>query len=70
MGLFTAYYIRSFSRVNENLRYCEKCIVYNQNMTMMRIAVAGGIAAGKSTVVNHLRSLGVFVIDYDVLARK
>ena len=36
----------------------------------MRIAVTGGIAAGKSTVVNHLRSLGAFVIDYDVLARK
>ena len=39
-------------------------------MTMMRIAVTGGIAAGKSTVVNHLCSLGAFVIDYDVLARK
>ena len=39
-------------------------------MTIMRIAVTGGIAAGKSTVVNHLRSLGAFVIDYDVLARK
>lgn len=39
-------------------------------MTMMRIAVTGGIADGKSTVVNHLRSLDVFVIDYDVLARK
>ncbi len=37
---------------------------------MMRIAVTGGIAAGKSTVVNHLRSIGAFVIDYDVLARK
>lgn len=37
---------------------------------MMRIAVTGGIAAGKSTVVNHLRSFGAFVIDYDVLARK
>ena len=37
---------------------------------MMRIAVTGGIAAGKSTVVNHLCSLGAFVIDYDVLARK
>ena len=36
----------------------------------MRIAITGGIAAGKSTVVNHLRSLGAFVIDYDVLARK
>ena len=36
----------------------------------MRIAVTGGIAAGKSTVVNHLHSLGAFVIDYDVLARK
>ena len=36
----------------------------------MRIAVTGGIAAGKSTVVNHLRSRGAFVIDYDVLARK
>ena len=36
----------------------------------MRIAVTGGIAAGKSTVVNHLRSLGAFVIDYDILARK
>jgi len=39
-------------------------------MTIMRIAVTGGIAAGKSTVVNHLHSLGAFVIDYDVLARK
>ena len=39
-------------------------------MTIMRIAVTGGIAAGKSTVVNHLRSRGAFVIDYDVLARK
>ena len=39
-------------------------------MTIMRIAVTGGIAAGKSTVVNHLRSFGAFVIDYDVLARK
>ena len=39
-------------------------------MTMMRIAVTGGIAAGKSTVVNHLRNLGAFIIDYDVLARK
>lgn len=37
---------------------------------MMRIAVTGGIAAGKSTVVNHLRNLGAFIIDYDVLARK
>ena len=36
----------------------------------MRIAVTGGIAAGKSTVVNHLRNLGAFIIDYDVLARK
>ncbi|WP_421775714.1 dephospho-CoA kinase [Gardnerella sp. KA00288] len=36
----------------------------------MRIAITGGIAAGKSTVVNHLHSLGAFVIDYDVLARK
>ncbi|MDK8692358.1 dephospho-CoA kinase [Gardnerella swidsinskii] len=39
-------------------------------MTIMRIAVTGGIAAGKSTVVNHLRSLGAFVIDYDVLSRE
>ncbi|EGL13817.1 conserved domain protein [Gardnerella vaginalis 315-A] len=39
-------------------------------MTMMRIAVKGGIAAGKSTVVNYLRSFGAFVIDYDVLARE
>ena len=39
-------------------------------MTIMRIAITGGIAAGKSTVVNHLHSLGAFVIDYDVLARK
>ena len=36
----------------------------------MRIVITGGIAAGKSTVVNHLHSLGAFVIDYDVLARK
>ena len=39
-------------------------------MTIMRIAITGGIAAGKSTVVNHLHSLGAFVIDYDVLARR
>ncbi|MFU0480816.1 dephospho-CoA kinase [Gardnerella vaginalis] len=39
-------------------------------MTIMRIAVTGGIAAGKSTVVSYLRSRGAFVIDYDVLARK
>ncbi|MDF0753298.1 dephospho-CoA kinase [Gardnerella greenwoodii] len=39
-------------------------------MTIMRIAITGGIAAGKSTVVNHLHSLGAFVIDYDVLACK
>lgn len=45
-------------------------ITYNLYMTIMRIAVTGGIAAGKSTVVNHLRLLGAFVIDYDVLARK
>ncbi len=45
-------------------------ITYNLYMTMMRIAVTGGIAAGKSTVVNHLRNLGAFIIDYDVLARK
>ncbi|MFT8704027.1 dephospho-CoA kinase [Bifidobacterium aquikefiricola] len=34
----------------------------------MRIAVTGGIAAGKSTVVAHLRDLGAYVIDYDAIA--
>jgi dephospho-CoA kinase len=35
----------------------------------MRIGLTGGIAAGKSTVSQHLRDLGVFVIDYDELAK-
>ncbi|MFT8592699.1 MAG: dephospho-CoA kinase [Bifidobacterium sp.] len=34
----------------------------------MRIAITGGIAAGKSTVVAHLKELGACVIDYDRLA--
>lgn len=35
----------------------------------MRIALTGGIAAGKSTVSRRLQSLGAYVIDYDELSR-
>lgn len=34
-----------------------------------RVALTGGIGAGKSTVARHLEELGAFVIDYDVIAR-
>ncbi|EFA22162.1 dephospho-CoA kinase [Bifidobacterium gallicum] len=34
---------------------------------MIRIALTGGIAAGKSTVSQHLRECGIAVIDYDEL---
>jgi dephospho-CoA kinase len=37
---------------------------------MMRIGLTGGIAAGKSTVAQHLNNLGLTVIDYDALARQ
>lgn len=36
---------------------------------MIRVGLTGGIAAGKSTVSAHLRTLGAIVIDYDELAR-
>ncbi|WP_244569349.1 dephospho-CoA kinase [Bifidobacterium hapali] len=36
---------------------------------MIRVGLTGGIAAGKSTVSAHLRTLGATVIDYDELAR-
>ena len=34
------------------------------------LGVTGGIATGKSTVVNMLRELGAPIIDFDVLARE
>lgn len=37
---------------------------------MYRIGLTGGIASGKSTVVQMLRRLGASVVDCDVLARK
>lgn len=39
-------------------------------VTMMRIGLTGGIAAGKSTVSARLAQLGALIVDYDVLARK
>ncbi|OKL54843.1 dephospho-CoA kinase [Bowdeniella nasicola] len=39
-------------------------------MPRFRIALTGGIAAGKSTVAAHLAELGAHVIDYDSLARE
>lgn len=36
---------------------------------MMQVALSGGIASGKTTVSNYFASLGVPVIDADVLAR-
>lgn len=36
---------------------------------MMRVALSGGIASGKTTVSNQFETLGVPVIDADVLAR-
>lgn len=35
-----------------------------------RVGLTGGIAAGKSTVADRFRTLGAYVIDYDVLSRK
>lgn len=35
-----------------------------------RVALTGGIGAGKTTVARHLSDLGAYVIDYDVLARE
>ena len=35
-----------------------------------RVALTGGIGAGKTTVAQHLSQLGAYVIDYDVLARR
>ncbi len=37
---------------------------------MLRIGLTGGIAAGKSTIAQHLQAQGVLVIDYDELARR
>ncbi|MCI1219859.1 MAG: dephospho-CoA kinase [Bifidobacterium sp.] len=37
---------------------------------MLRIALTGGIAAGKSTVAQHLKAQGLTLIDYDALARQ
>lgn len=41
-----------------------------EGMNVLRIAITGGIAAGKSTIVNHLRERGACVIDNDQLARE
>lgn len=37
---------------------------------MTRIALTGGIAAGKSTVARRLAELGATVIDADLLSRE
>lgn len=37
---------------------------------MLRVALSGGIASGKTTVSNSFSDLGVPVVDADVLARK
>lgn len=37
---------------------------------MKRIALTGGIAAGKSTISHHLRDASIPVIDYDGIARQ
>lgn len=37
---------------------------------MIKIGVTGGIASGKTTIVNYLRSLGLKVIDADLIARE
>ncbi len=37
---------------------------------MMKIGVTGGIASGKTTIVNYLKSLGLKVIDADLIARE
>lgn len=36
----------------------------------MRIGLTGGIACGKSTVSNMLRSMGALIVDADVIARE
>lgn len=36
----------------------------------MRVGLTGGIAAGKSTVAQHLKQMGAYLIDYDRLARE
>ncbi|MBB2954956.1 dephospho-CoA kinase [Bifidobacterium commune] len=36
----------------------------------MRVGLTGGIAAGKSTVAEHLKEMGAYLIDYDQLARE
>ena len=36
---------------------------------MKRVAIAGGIGAGKSTVTDRLTTLGFSVVDADVIAR-
>ena len=35
----------------------------------MRIALTGGIGAGKSTVSAYLQQLGAVVVDYDAISR-
>ena len=35
-----------------------------------RVAVTGGIGAGKSTITKHLQQRGAFVIDYDEVSRE
>ncbi|MGB4589915.1 MAG: dephospho-CoA kinase [Clostridiaceae bacterium] len=37
---------------------------------MIRIGVTGGIASGKTTIVNYLKCLGLKVIDADLIARE
>lgn len=39
-------------------------------MKLVRIGLTGGIAAGKSTIAAHLRTRGMYVIDYDQLAHE
>ena len=37
---------------------------------LLRVALTGGIASGKSLVADHFAALGVPVIDTDVIARQ
>ena len=37
---------------------------------MLRVALSGGIASGKTTVSNTFAELGVPVVDADILSRK